>query len=402
MLKLLFILSCVFLLLSSCKKDSSGNIVAESPDEQAFIDDPEGYLDDATNPPSEECTECNEHIGEVKGIITGVVKSTIDKSKIQGAEVNLDGQQFVTFSAGTFVFNSLVIGSPVLIVFSHPNFITSSAEVMIKYGTVNFYEKFLTPVGLKKIFQEGDLITLNDKGALVKIYDLMTEDGELSSGDVSAAMTYLGLTTKKDVDAFPGNFEGYDSSGEPVPFIGSGMISVDLYNKEGANLKLSQDAEVTFPASDNIDADQNSVPTWFFDKKHGKWVEDGVAYRQDNGSYKAYLSKSGNWCLGQPMYEEMAKSKNRIVMETDDGPAARKNYIRIYARGKGWRSKKTYTNSNGEFELPIYPHSKYSLRATATFEKYTDDGKVFTGKYTAETVKDLRALEPGEIDDDRY
>ena len=118
------------------------------------------------------------------------------------------------------------------------------------------------------------------------------------------------------------------------------------------------------------------------------------------GRVKAFLPKTGNWCIGQPMDQEMASLESGIIMG-HDGPYAKRDYIRIHARGKGWRSKQAYTDSDGIFTLSIYPNNDYSLKATATFEEYTDDGTVFTGQYSAETIEDLKALEPGEVNDDR-
>ena len=401
MVRYLFLLSFVLFFSISCETDDDGNVVSMTAEEQAALDNPQGYIDGLTDAPADDCSgDCDEHIGEVVGVIAGIVKDSSTKVNIAGAEVSLSGRTAVTFTAGAFAFNSLTIGSPVLINFSHPNFITSSSEVLIKYGTANFLEKFLTPVGMKQVFGESDNITLVDSAAIIKMYDLMTADGTFSSGDITAALSYLSVSTKDEVDAFPGNFEGKNSSGQLVPLIVNGFVSISATSASNEKLEFAQDAEVTFPANSNVEGDPSSLPTWFFDSKQGEWIEDGVAYRQSDGSYKAFLPKTGNWCIGQPMDQEMASLESGIIMG-HDGPYAKRDYIRIHARGKGWRSKQAYTDSDGIFTLSIYPNNDYSLKATATFEEYTDDGTVFTGQYSAETIEDLKALEPGEVNDDR-
>jgi hypothetical protein len=181
------------------------------------------------------------------------------------------------------------------------------------------------------------------------------------------------------------------------------MVSVDFFDKENKKLALAQDAQIKFPATSTIEGEPDSIPTWYFNKQRGVWEESGVATKQDDGSYVAYVPKSGTWAIAQPMEEELAHLESGIVMEKADGPHAGTDWIRIYARGEGWRGRSGYTDENGKFSIPVYPHKKYTLRATAIFEeKVGSDGKTYKGQYSAETNFQLKELEPGEITDEKY
>lgn len=390
----------LFLLLLnlSCNKDEL------SPDEQAVITNPTTFVDASTDPPSNECSEgcTEEHFGEVMGVIAGVVKNGVNKANLEDVEVNLEGRIFTTFEAGAFAFNSLAIGKPVLLSFIHPDFIPSSIEVMINYGTANFVEKIMTPVGSKKVFSEGETIILSDRLAVIRAIELMTEGGTVSAGSISTAMSYLGLQTEEEVTSFPGHFEGKTNNDEAVPMVVAGMVSMGFSDSEGNKLELAKEAELVFPSNSIIEGTPSTIQTWFFDKNSGEWREDGYADRQSDGSYLASVDKAGTWALAQPMDEEMAYLESGIIMETSDGPHAGESWVRLHAQDRGWRGRAGYTDSSGQFIIPVYPNKEYTLHGTATFEAKTgSDGKIYYGKYNAKSSFKLPVLDPGEISDEK-
>ncbi len=204
--------------------------------------------------------------------------------------------------------------------------------------------------------------------------------GNVYKGTVSARWVFKDTMTAEGRDAFPGDFKGINANGVLVPFLPYGLASLELKNKSGTSLNVSEPITLVLPSLKGTRA--NIIPLWYYDYAQGLWMEEGYAERQSNGKYHADISHPGTWSLSQPIDEEVGIYRDRIISE-DGSPMSD---IRVYAVGKNWIGSDLSTDEDGIFEIEVMPNSSFRLKAYD-----------YKNKFNANYNGIIKAIASGEI-----
>jgi hypothetical protein len=217
----------------------------------------------------------------------------------------------------------------------------------------------------------------------VEIYS--DKDGNTYSGEVTASIKVINPTVDDDRILFPGTFEGENSNGEYVKFNAYGLIGLSVQNSSGEELSFAEGATATLIFDAGASLKDESVPMWYYNYDEGKWIEEGYAERQEDGTYQGEISHPGTWSLSKPIEQDPGIYRGRIVYE--DGTPAED--VRVYAVGDKWKSTDLSTDEEGIFEIEVVPDKSFHLKA------YT-----FKDKYEAEYDGIIPAIASGEVVED--
>ncbi len=203
--------------------------------------------------------------------------------------------------------------------------------------------------------------------------------GNAYNGQVTARRVYRKQSeSSKDV-AFPGTYNGKNSSGAIVPFVSYGFVVIDLTDANGSALGISDNITLTFPATGATD---EIIPLWYYDYDQGLWIEEGYAQLQADNSFMGTISHPGAWSLSKPVDIPAGVYRGRIV----DINKLPQGDVRISAVSDNWVSTDYSTDADGYFEIEVVPNSPFTLSAY----HYKDN-------YGAEYNGTIAAVASGEI-----
>jgi len=126
---------------------------------------------------------------------------------------------------------------------------------------------------------------------------IVTEDGQLYSGEVNVAAKMLSMQAPSTYKRMPGNLQGVNLMASEVALKTLGMVAVELTSENGEKLNVAEGK--TVKVSIKTDPDLASVipaqvPMWSFNENVGMWVEETVANLEDE-FYVAELPHFSFW-----------------------------------------------------------------------------------------------------------
>ena len=194
------------------------------------------------------------------------------------------------------------------------------------------------------------------------------------------------LTKAMFDDSGASDYEGENINGDTVQFESYGLISLVPKDASGNTLNFTDSSTVALTFDAVASLDEQIVPMWYYDNTQNKWIEEGYAQRQEDGTYRGEISHPGSWSLSKPLEAAPGIYRGRIVYE--DGTPAQD--VRIHAVGSNWSSSDLSTDENGLFEIEVVPGSSFQLVAY----NYKD-------KYEAMYNSTIAAIASGDIVEDR-
>ncbi|MEA3418722.1 MAG: carboxypeptidase-like regulatory domain-containing protein [Campylobacterota bacterium] len=324
-----------------------------------------------------------------KAIHEGQVKDS-SVGGLANVKVSIGDTSTTTDADGFYTLTDLDEAEEAVVNFEKEGYSPGSALIQIKArsgdGTVssNYLEYTLTSYDYQPSY-DSETEAVGDNIEIPA--DVYTDgSGAAYEGIVTTGVEIVDPTTERGKVLFPGSFEGENSNGEDVKFNAYGMINISPKDTKGKELNFADGATATliFDAVDSLD--EQIIPLWYYDYDQGKWIEDGYAERQEDGTYKGEISHPGTWSLSKPIEEAPGIYRGRIVYE--NGKPAKD--IRVSAVGDKWKSTDLSTDKDGVFEIEVVPGNSFQLKAYSYKDKYE---AVYNGT--------IPAIASGEIVEDR-
>jgi len=222
----------------------------------------------------------------VQGNVTDTTGALITNAQLTTGDVT------TTSNAGAFTLANIAIPSDgtVKITISRNGSLTTYAFEPVANGQT------LVATYTLKTIAAGSINTLN-MAAPLPAYDNGRLDTKIAKVELAAnsilgsdgnPVTTANVTVVNQVpgdtsyaDVFPGVFAGVRTNGTTTPFESYGFVSVDLGT--GNKLDPSKPATLTIPIAAGNTPTDATIPLWSYNPATGKWVEEGVATRQDLG-----------------------------------------------------------------------------------------------------------------------
>ncbi len=302
--------------------------------------------------------------------IIGWVKDVND-SPIGYATIELVSTSYKVYSdpTGLFVFEGVEDGTYVLSV-KKKGYPTYSREIelgSVKPLTVNVTLKNWVHVDkIEEAEMGGIVVDPNGNSLNIPPNGLVDKDGNSVVGEVDVYITPLDLSNPKELDAFPGGFEGISMSknGERVMLESFALADVKVM-QDGEELNINpakaNDTVLTLSLPDDTPLQVGEeVPLWYFDEEQGLWIESGRGIVIEDGGKKFYQASIPHlswWNCDAPL-----EDKNCITGMVEDGNGYPLAGAMVRAVGVSYNGVTTgYTDTNGYFCLNVKRNSTFDI-----------------------------------------
>ncbi|RUM44480.1 MAG: hypothetical protein DSY46_05575 [Hydrogenimonas sp.] len=312
---------------------------------------------------------------------------------LANVEVTIGGCRVITDAQGFYTLRDIAVNERAVVTLTHEGYYRHSTIIQVKeYSTgkttlsPNYLEYALDAYDVNEYLQSdtNHIVTIAS-GAKIElpanIYQRV--NGDLYEGNISVYSAFEDPATEEGKKVFPGLFEGKNLNGDILPFRAYGLMVVDLQDLNGEPVTLADRIALIFPAVSGLTAE--SIPLWYYDYTEGIWIEEGVAVRQDDGTYRGLVSHAGTWCLSQPVTEALGIYRGRIIYRNGNPVKD----ARVYAIGSNWVRMDVTTDENGIFELEVIPGEDFTIYAYNYKWKYgADYNGTISGVASGEIVED--------------
>jgi len=235
----------------------------------------------STNP-----TVDNNQSSIVQGSISGTVTDTVANEKLSGVsvEITIGGvkKTATTDDKGAFKIDAIPVQEKVVVTLSKAGYVNGSKVVTVVKDFVSYFEVSMKPYETSATLDGatgGSVTTQNGAKVTIGANALVGEDGNPFTGSYTANLTYFDPTIWGQLNTFPGNFEGVQTSGDVVSIKSYGFIDISLFDSNNKKLQLasSKTADIEIPVPSMLQSDAPStMPLWYYNEAEGKWVEKGT------------------------------------------------------------------------------------------------------------------------------
>ncbi|MEM6687417.1 MAG: hypothetical protein AAF617_16680 [Bacteroidota bacterium] len=272
-----------------------------------------------------------------------------DNQPIQGATVDLGGQQQTTDANGMVTF----LGANVQEYFAYARVsasgFTKGSRVMVpntEASGQNMFTIKLFSLNNGQIISSsgGEIVVENGGGnnAYIHFKDgFMDENGVPYTGNVTVYANYLDPLADDTANSMPGDLYGINSNYEEVSLGSYGMIDVELRGTSGQKLQITNNAKISLPIhQDQIANADSQVPMWSFNEATGVWVEEAVA-QKDGDYYIADVRHFSFWNCDAPF--PLVNFSATVIDQNTGNPLAGLKFSISY---NGF-ARHAWTNANG-------------------------------------------------------
>jgi len=280
---ILFFLAILF---SGCQKD------AENPNSNQN----NHTIEDPADPPF---SSANPQLSGTQ-IQTSFIGKIIDLNgnKLAGAQIRIGTSAATANNDGLFHLQNVPVDEQfALIEVSKSGYFKQFRNIIPRTDEPNTVVVKMIPKVFNGSFNtdEGGEITMPDGGKIIfSAGDLQKFNGELYSGNVMVASTYLNPTDPLLETYCPGSFLAVTDEDDLSTLTSFGMTGAELFTPQGEPLDLATGsfARIEFPIQEDLTTEApNSIPLWFFDENTGIWREQGAAERTD----QKYIGEVGHF-----------------------------------------------------------------------------------------------------------
>lgn len=320
MKKFYLIIPILALLMTSCKKDGTDEIVSITP---------------TIKPPEQ----------VIQGSIMGQVLDE-EQLPIPDASVGHLDDFTTTDDEGLFSFTDIEL-------FEDGSLLTIEKDGYIK-GSKKFYASDDNVLSIqlspKTILEntsssEGGRVDINEAFIILPSGGYETSENQIYSGDLRVFGKWLNPAQEQDSYEMPGDLTGYDELGELKALICFSMLKVGIEDNSEDIIQLTGDqtAIISFPIPQELlEYAPEEISLWYYDEANGSWIEDGVAILVA-GRYEGEVSHISVWACGisQPVIEVSGSfNSNGVVLGSKK--------IKLIDYQSGYRAFST-TNEKGHF-----------------------------------------------------
>ncbi len=304
------------------------------------------------------------------GMIIGSVKNSIGVA-ISSVTVTANASSGATNSEGWFSLANLPSSTREVVTFSKTGYISVQKLYPVTTGEATYAAVVMNAVNSAQTITATTGGTVMDVGATnlsasvtIAANSVVDSLGNLYTGTVNVTLTPQDPTVS--LEAFPGNFEGIDLSGETVAFQSFGFLNITLSDASGNALNIASGSsmqmsmQVTAELAASAEA---TIPLWYFDTATSTWIQTGIAtYDATSQRYVANISWPlaaassayavpiivfpSVWNFDKPF--NIAYVTGRVI----DSSGAVVQNAEVVCQGTGFRSS-SYTGSDGTFRVRV-------------------------------------------------
>ena len=337
MKKIIFSIQLISILLFSCRKD-----------ETKFIG-----VNDRIPVPTE----------FINSTLSGQV---VDESNtpIQSAKVIVGGKQVNTDKNGIFsIQDATVDKNRAYIVVEKQGYFHASKTIKPQKNTrMLVHIQMLSNQDKKTISAEnGGIADFQNYSVSLPAKVVIKANGEPYLGQIHVAAKWLNPESENFGNQSPGDFTGITTNSQVTNLISRGMMAVELTDESGNPLQIHSNSEalIKIKAVGSESSNPPTIPMWYFDEKHGYWIEEGKGHLV-NGFYEAKVKHFTYWNWDFPSPTIPYKLK---VIDSEGKPMSD-----IWVRVKMLKyliNISSQTDSNGELDILLTPNELFELYLSA-------------------------------------
>jgi len=297
--------------------------------------------------------------GAAFGVVLGTV-TTVDGVAIAGATVTAGATTTTSNEQGYYVLDAVPVGERVAVRFERDGHVPTTKILRVREEEPNGQDAILGVYEASGTISAGagGTVTTSDGGRItIPGGVLVNETGGTFTGNATVTLTTFDPSNTRELDAFPGLFEGLGLDGLVVPINTYGFADVTVTSGT-QTLQLTSGAtatlEVPIPGSLLTEAPA-SMPSWWFDPATATWREVGTFVR-DGGVYRTELPHFSVWNC------DVAATRCFVTGRVVDGTGAPVSGARVtfrsYRSARGYvTSGETSTPEDGTFRVPVDANS---------------------------------------------
>lgn len=300
------------------------------------------------------------------GGIVGTVQSS-SGAVISNAVVEAAGQSTTTNSQGAYELDSIPVSSETPVSFSKDGFVMTVKVLRVIAGESTTQDAVLLPVEASTTISAtagGSLSTSDGASITIPPNSLVTSTGQAFTGTANVTLTSFDPSIPKELDAFPGTFEGIGLDGVTVGINTYGFADITV-TSGSQPLQLAPGAGATLDIpipSTLLDQAPSTIPSWWFDPDTGSWYEVGSFARIGN-KFRSTIPHFSIWNCD--VASTRCYVSGRVVDEDGDPIKGARVTFRSFRRNGGYvTSGETSTPSDGTFRVPVDANADIEFWAT--------------------------------------
>lgn len=303
-----------------------------------------------------------------KDVIIGQIVSSSGKP-IEGVTVSIDGgKSGVSNYDGMYYLADVAASDRIVVTFQHPGFVTTTRTAkMYDDGRVMVNAVLLSRGG--SVAVESGAATFGHGSVTFQPGAVVDEQGNAAS-QVRVQMTPIGIKGR-EIQSAPGDFSATTATNQTVQLETFGMAEFKLTDDNGKPLKIKEGAtakvEMLLPADTKL-TEGEKVPSWYFDEKTGRWVEQGqgtvIQSTQEPSrlAWVADVSHFSSWNCDKPMETTCIQG---IVKKCDGTPAAGADLLSQGVDYDG--TSNAYGDAQGAFCINVRKNSHVRIYGAAEY-----------------------------------
>ncbi|MEZ4338157.1 MAG: hypothetical protein R3B82_16170 [Sandaracinaceae bacterium] len=295
------------------------------------------------------------------GLVMGTV-TDLSGVGLDGVDVTIGGLATQSNGQGWFTVAGVPAAERAVIRASDDGWIAAVDTIAVRDGGTTWVEMHLAPVQVTATITPsvGGPITSRAQTVTFPANAFVDEaTGAPITEAVEVAMSSFDFTDDSDIDAFPGDFVGRDTTGTEQMLESLGFLDVTLSTASGARVAIAPGASVEIRLDTALTATAPAtVPLWYFDETEGIWIEEGVATRVGT-ALVGTVTHFTAW--NYDLRYDACFVNGRVVDELGNPLYwAHVQHTGIDYRGGSGRD----TDALGQFSLPVNPSSRVRIWAT--------------------------------------
>jgi len=337
MKKIIFSIQLISILLFSCRKD-----------ETKFIG-----VNDRIPIPTE----------FINSTFSGQV---VDESNtpIQSAKVIVGDKQVNTDKNGIFsIQDATVDKNRAYIVVEKQGYFHASKTIKPQKNTrMLVHIQMLSNQDKKTISAEnGGIADFQNYSVSLPAKAVIKANGEPYIGQIHVAAKWLNPESENFGNQSPGDFTGITTNSQVTNLISRGMMAVELTDESGNPLQIHSNSEalIKIKAVGSESSNPPTIPMWYFDEKHGYWIEEGKGHLV-NGFYEAKVKHFTYWNWDFPSPTIPYKLK---VIDSEGKPMS--DITVIVKMIKYSFNVASRTDENGELDILLTPNELFELNLSS-------------------------------------
>jgi len=185
---------------------------------------------------------------------------------------------------------------------------------------------------------------------------LLDKDGNIYKGEAVVQVKYFNMNNEEGIRAQPGTLVGITEDNNEVGLVSEGMLTVDIFDKNGSRLQVDKSKKVAIKMPASTDG-PNTIALWHLNETLGLWVEVGQAIKK-GGNYEFEVSHFSTYNLDFPIADSINFCVD--ISYTNGNSASNQFYKILYQNQSGQTLNRCLsTNDSGKLCLRRALPGKY-------------------------------------------